>query len=65
MKKPVKFLTIYIIIINYFFFLNWASVQCCDVFADVNAIYFTSFRWIMNVGISFELQKVNFWENAF
>ena len=64
MKKPVQFLTIYVIII-FIFFVNWVSVQCCDFFADVNAIYFTLYRWIVNVWIGFKLQKLAFWENAF
>ena len=37
--------------------------HCCEVFADVNAIYFTALRWIMND--RFETLKSNFWENAF
>ena len=58
-KKTCNFFPIYIIIINIFFF-NWASIQCWVVFANVNAIYFTSLGCIINVSSSFEasLDKV-------
>ena len=48
-KKPVNF--VYYIYNNYssIFFKNQALIQHCEVFADVNASYFTSLRWIMNV----------------
>ena len=45
-KNLSKCLTIYIII-NFFFF-NQMPKHCCEVFADVNAIYFTVLWWIMN-----------------
>ena len=40
-----------------FFFGNRASCRCCEVFAAVNAIYFTTLRWIMNVCSGFETLK--------
>ena len=40
----------YIIIIYLItFFENQTAKHCCEVFADVNAIYFTKLRWILNV----------------
>ena len=36
------------------FFLNRALQHCCEVFADVNTIYFTALRLIMNVRSGFE-----------
>ena len=53
------YIYIYMYINNYslFFFLKiwlWYSVVNCEVFADVNAIYFTSLWRIMNVWSSFE-----------
>ena len=30
---------------------------CCEVFADVNAIYFTPLRWIMNAYSGLETLK--------
>ena len=48
-KNMSKYLTMYRIIIYIFFFLNQASILCCEVFADVNAIYITSLWWIMIV----------------
>ena len=53
-KKPVKILNN---IYNNNFFLNRALQRCCEVFADVNTIYFTVLRWIMNVWIGFETFK--------
>ena len=44
---------------------NRALYHCCDVFADVNATYFTLFRWIVNIFISFQTLKHNFWKYAF
>ena len=49
-KKVKK--TIYIIIMNIIFFLNIPTMSCSEVF--VNAIYFTSLRWIMNACSGFE-----------
>ena len=47
-KKPIKILNyIYIILIK-LFFENQTAKHCSEVFADVNAIYFTVLRWIMN-----------------
>ena len=43
-KNMSTFLTIYIIIIIIYFFLNWRSICHWEVFADVNAIYLTSIR---------------------
>ena len=34
------------------------TTSCCEVFADVNAIYFTSLRWIMNACSDFEKNNV-------
>ena len=48
-----------------FFFENQASYRCWGVFADVNTIYFTSLRWIMNVWSGFETLKTQLLENAF
>ena len=31
--------------------------HCCEVFADVNTIYFTALRWIMNDWDYFETLK--------
>ena len=47
------------------FFLNIHPAMCCEVFADVTAIYFTALLWIMNVCSGFETLKPNFCENAF
>ena len=64
-KKPVKmFNYMYNNSIN-FVFENQSSKLCCEVFADVNAIYFTALWRIMNVWRSFETLKPNFRENAF
>ena len=41
---------------NYYFF-NILSTRCCEVFADVSAIYFTALQWIMNVWSGFGTLK--------
>ena len=67
-KKPAKnmqYIYIYNNSLYFFFFENWASYHCCGVFADVNTIYFTSLRWIMNVWSGFETLKTQLLENAF
>ena len=50
-KKPVK-----IVSDKIFWPENWAPIHW-EVFADVNTIYFTTFRWIMNVWSSFGTLK--------
>ena len=56
---------VYIIIIYSYFFFKSASYRCCGAFADDNAIYFTTLRWIMNVWDGFETLKTQLLENAF
>ena len=53
-----KFPTLYIIIITFFF--NIPPTSCCEVFADVNAIYFTALWWIMNACSGFETKNLTF-----
>ena len=50
-KKPVNFLNY---MYDIFFYFKLGKTRCCEVFADVNAIYFTTLRWIMNVCSGFE-----------
>ena len=50
-----KFLSIYY---NYYYiFFNIPTTVCCEVFADVNAIYFAMFQGIMNASSGFETLK--------
>ena len=49
MHKKIKiFNYIYNNNINFIFFENQTPKHCCEVFADVNTIYFTTLRCIMN-----------------
>ena len=41
-------------------FKNISQTHCYEVFADVNAIYFTALRLIMNVCSGFEPLKTQF-----
>ena len=58
-KNLSTFLTIYyIIIINCIIFVeNFVTCRCCEVFADVNTISFTSFGWIINAWYCFKTWK--------
>ena len=56
--KPVKMFNY--IYNNYelnFFGENLTMIHCCEIFADVNAVYFTALQWIMNDWDWFETLK--------
>ena len=55
-QKPVNFFY-YIYYNYYYFFFNIYPTHCCEVFAYVNAIYFTPLQWIMNACSGFEPLK--------
>ena len=45
-----------------FIFENFQPTRCCEVFADVNAIYFTSLPWTMNASSGIETLKTKLLE---
>ena len=59
-KKLVKILNFIII-----FYIFYFTTLCCEVFADVNAIYFNALQWIMNVCCGFETLKTRHLRKCF